>query len=148
LKSLRHLATRVLGRVRRKGRDGWGCRHCFGPSAKEALLTRHRARELARLIDDSHFIVRILACPYCQQRAVAVTTELIDWDGGDDPTERSLLPVTVEESERLIAQGESLDLHYLVSLGQGRPYLWNAWPKGGESSVYWEKGFYRIGPFD
>jgi hypothetical protein len=124
----------------------FGCEACYGASA-EAFWDRYPGFEsIAYLIDDPHDIVRIVSCPSCAQRYVCVTTEFVDWQDGEDPIYRSIVPLTVDESERMRAQGANVDLRWIESLGSGRRHLCTSWPKGKDQSVYWSEGIVRILP--
>jgi hypothetical protein len=74
--------------------------------------------------------------------------ETIDWQGGDDPQYWSVLPLTMEESEQLIAQGENLDLRLIESLGRNRRYLQRDYPKGEDARTCWASGHLMIGYHD
>ena len=126
----------------------FGCERCFQTSAREASELRRNFIEVSRLIDESHFIVRVLLCPHCNQRCVSVFTELIDWSEGDDAQYWSLLPVTLAESEQLIAQGESVDIRLIEALGRERRYLQVDHPTRKPQRVQWAAGNLLIGPHD
>jgi hypothetical protein len=128
--------------------DRFGCARCFLASAEEASEARRHFIEVSRLTDESHIIVRILACPDCGQRCVSVFTETIDWSGGDDAQYWSVLPLTLEESEELVAQGERVDLRWIEALGRHRRYLQIDFPTGKPRRVLWADGYLWIGPHD
>lgn len=128
--------------------DQFGCERCFQASAQAASQARRQFFERAKLVDESHIIVRILECPHCGQRCVSVFTELIDWSGGDDAQYWSLLPLTLEESEQLLVQGEQVDLRRIESLGRARRYLQVDFPTGKSKRVSWAEGGLMIGPHD
>ena len=128
--------------------DRFGCERCFQTSAHAALEARRGFTELARLVDESHIVVRILACPHCGQRCVSVFTEMIAWSGGDDAQYWSLLPLTLEESEELMRQGEQVDLKRIESLGRERRYLQYDFPTGKPMRLLWAEGHLLIGPHD
>jgi hypothetical protein len=128
--------------------DLFGCERCFQAPAEAAEEARRHFTELARLVDESHFIVRILECPHCAQRCVSVFTELIDWAGGDDAQYWSVLPLTPEESGKLLLQGEQVDLGLIVSFGRARRYLRVHIPTGEPKRSFWAQGGLSIGPHD
>jgi hypothetical protein len=99
------------------------------------------------LIDESHFIVAILACPRCGQQYVSVFTELIDWADGNDPQYWTLLPITWAEAESLMRQGASLSEMSLNALGRERRSLRRDHPKAGPPRVFWGSGI-NVGPHD
>ena len=127
---------------------GFGCPNCFQALPQVAAEARRGFTELARLIDESHFIVRILACPRCGQRCVSVFTETIDWSGGDDAQYWSLVPLTEEEAAELMAQGENVDIRMIESLGRERRHLRIDYPTGGSRTVAWRDGGFFIGWHD
>jgi hypothetical protein len=128
--------------------DEWGCEQCFQAAAETASELRSSFVEVARLVDESHFIVRILECPGCGQRCVSVFTEMIDWSAGDDAQYWSLLPLTLEESEQLIMQGENLDPCLIELLGRERRYLQVDFPTDKPKRVRWAAGQLWVGPHD
>jgi hypothetical protein len=126
--------------------DQFGCERCFRTSAEAASEARRGFVQLARLVDESHLVVRILACPHCGQRCVSVFTEMIDWSSGDDAQYWSLLPLTLEESEQLLAQGEQVELRLIESFGRERCYLQVDFPTGKPKRVLWAERHLLIGP--
>jgi len=128
--------------------DQFGCECCFQTSAEAASEARRGFVQLARLVDESHLVVKILACTHCGQRCVSVFTEMIDWSGGDDAQYWSLLPLTLEESEQLLAQGEQVEPRLIESLGSARRYLQVDFPTGKPKRVLWAEGGLMIGPHD
>ncbi len=128
--------------------DPFGCARCFQCQAVEAESARRSLIEISRLVDESHFIVRILKCAHCGQRYVSVFTEMIDWSGGDDAQYWSLLPLSEDEAAQLIEQGERVDIHAIESLGRDRPDLQVDFPTGKEKRALWANGNLHIGPHD
>lgn len=128
--------------------DRFGCNRCFQAAAEAASEARRHFVEISRLVDESHFIVRILECPHCRQRCVSVFTETIDWSQGDDAQYWSLLPLTDAESEQLISQGEDVDIRLIESLGRDRRYLQVDFPTGKPKRALWAAGNLWIGPHD
>jgi hypothetical protein len=73
------------------------CARCFEGSAEQAWsalrgLTRERV-----VVEEPHLSVVICACA-CGQRFVDVFCERIDWQGGQDPQEWLVVPVSDEEA--------------------------------------------------
>lgn len=79
--------------------------------------------EEARLVDESHFLVKIRACRACGQKFLWVFTEQIDIRGGNDPQCWSVLPIEREEADAMIAAGAALDLEGVSRLGLRRRFL-------------------------
>ena len=121
-----------------------GCPSCFPaePTAMPAL--EHEAS----LVDEVHFLVSLGRCAACGQRFVSVFCERIDWVGGEDPQTRSVLPITGEEADRLLADGAALDRGYLEALGRDRDYLLSWWPSDGARDVRVHRGGPVIVPHD
>ena len=125
----------------------FGCDLCWPADARAAWGARDGLSRLKELIDESHFIVALLACPRCAQRYVSVFTELIDWGDGNDPQYWILLPITEAEAGGLIEQGSSLKETSLNALGRGRRSLQRDHPKAGPPRVFWGSGVF-VGPHD
>lgn len=104
-----------------------GCPACVPPKAP----TRSESLGLelvSRLVEESHYIVSVCACPSCGQDFVRVFTERIDWAGGEDPQRVTVLPITREEAQALISAGEQLDEAELSRMGFERRFLEFDWP--------------------
>jgi hypothetical protein len=125
----------------------FGCDRCWPADARAAWGARDGLSRLRELIDESHFIVAILACPRCAQRYVSIFTELIDWEDGNDPQYWTLLPITEAEAEGLIQQEASLNETGLNALGRERRSLQRDHPKAGPPRVFWGSGI-LVGPHD
>jgi hypothetical protein len=120
---------------------GLGCGRCWPPTARAAWEAREGLTYVAELINESHFHVTILACPFCAQRFVPIFTESIDWQDGDEPLYWTLLPITEEEAD-LIRNRDSLTEIPLNALGPGRRSLQRDHPKAREPSIYWGTGIF------
>ena len=125
--------------------DEFGCAHCFQTTPEAAWQARLPL--VAELLDESHFTVRIQECPHCGQRFVSIFTEMIDWSAGDDAQYWSVLPLTRDESEILLAQGEGVDVKLIESFGRGRRYLQRDYPTGKPERLQWHADLW-IGPHD
>lgn len=118
----------------------FGCDRCWPSDAHAAWDARDGLTRLKDLIDESHFIVAILACPSCAQRYISVFTETIDWTGGNDPQHWSLLPITAAEAVGLIHEEASLNETRLNALGRERRSLERDHPRDGPARVFWGRG--------
>jgi hypothetical protein len=125
----------------------FGCDRCWPTDAYAAWQARGGLTRLEELIDESHFIVAVLACPGCDQRYVSILTETIDWGDGNDPQYSTLLPITGAEAEGLIQQEGPLNEMSLNALGRGRRSLQRDYPKAGPPRVFWGSGV-LVGPHD
>jgi hypothetical protein len=125
----------------------FGCDLCWPADARAAWGARDGLSRLKELIDESHFIVTILACPRCAQRYVSIFTEMIDWEAGNDPQYWTLLPITEGEAEGLIQQGAPPNEMSLNALGRERRSLLRDHPKDEPPRVFWGSGI-LVGPHD
>lgn len=125
----------------------FGCNFCWPADADAAWDARGGLSRLQELIDESHFIVAILACPRCSQRYVSIFTETIDWNEGNDPQNWLLLPLTEDEAKDLSQQEASLSELSLNALGRGRRSLQRDHPQNGPPRVFWGSGIF-VGPHD
>lgn len=126
-------------------REQFGCDKCWSDSAdqaRDALLTLVTE---TRLVDESHFMVKIRSCPACSQQFVTVFTEIIDWRDGVDPQFWTVLPVSPAEALDLSAC-EPVTAR-LNALAPGRRSLRRDQPKGGEHRSFWATGIV-VGPHD
>jgi hypothetical protein len=135
------------GEVERMQTQESGCDLCWPADARAAWAARDGLTRLKELIDESHFIVAILACPRCDQRYVSIFTEMIDCADGNDPQYWTLMPITEAEAEGLIQRGTSPDEMSLNALGRGRRSLRRDHPKAGPPQVFWGSGV-LVGPHD
>lgn len=122
--------------------DRFGCERCWPPSADDAWAARAGLARNTDLVDDSHFIVALLACPSCGQQFVSAFVEEIDWVGGDDPQAWTMLPITNDEARALSQTDEASMPAALNAIGPGRRSLYRAWPTGGAVTVTWQKGIF------
>lgn len=129
------------------GQGEHGCAACWPPDADAAVEALLRLDDEARVVDDSHFIVRVMACAACGQRFVSVMTEMIDWDDGDDPQHRIAIPVTPREAAAVVAGGERGIEASIAAIDRSRPSLVQSWPKGKPKETRWSRGIW-IGPHD
>src|SRR5882762_3116205 len=88
--------------------ETFGCERCWPSSADAAWKARSTLTHEADLIDESHFHIMILKCPWCSQRFVSVFTETIDWVDGEDPQYWTILPITRDEAAGLIKEKGAL----------------------------------------
>lgn len=117
----------------------FGCDKCWSSEASAAWGAVTSIPIETHLIDESHYIVSIRACPSCSQRYLQVTTETIDWEDGEDPIYRTIIPVDSAEITKLTIS-KPLDTSIIESIGVGRRSLRYAWPKGQDPSTYWSNG--------
>jgi hypothetical protein len=85
-------------------------------------------------------------CPSCSQHYLQVTTETVDWENGEDPIYRTIIPI--DDAERTeLTSNKHLDANVIESVGVGRQSLKFGWPKNQEPSTYWDTGV-RVGVHD
>jgi hypothetical protein len=122
-----------------------GCRECI--PEEPASATALNLGEEARLVDESHFTVKIRFCQQCGQKFLWVFTEQIDHVNGEDPQCWSVLPISPEEAEALIEAGDNLDLEAVSRLGMRRRFLRDESPAFGPRNCGYLFG-QLIGPHD
>ncbi len=132
--------------------DGFGCALCYGQDAQATWrFYGERLHCAHRLVDDSHFDVSICRCPECGQHYVWIFTEFIDWEDGEDPQYRDVLPVTPAEVRTLVSAGAGVDLKQIEALGNDRSRLVVNHPKGERYAArpkqfFWSSGGLVIMP--
>lgn len=117
-----------------------GCEKCWPDDAAAAWDARGQLKGLETIIDDAHLIVRRLACEACGQTFVSIMTETIDWVDGEDPQHWVSMPLTPDESARLVAAGEDGFHTALGGLERGRRALHHDAPKGSAAMSDWGRG--------
>lgn len=117
----------------------FGCDNCWSSEASKAWEAITSVPIEAHLIDESHYIVSIRACPSCSQHYLQVTTETIDWKDSEDPIYRSVIPIDDKERARLFAM-RPLSTEIIEGIGIGRRSLKYDWPKNQEPTTYWDTG--------
>jgi hypothetical protein len=125
----------------------FGCASCWPGDAEVAWKARQGHDYEHYIVDDSHFIVRTMACTACGQRFLSVMTETIDWDDGDDPQQWILIPVTDAEATAIVAAGERGVAASVDGLDRKRRSLVHSAPKGEPAKTYWARGIW-IAPHD
>ena len=124
-----------------------GCAACDGDDASTAWEEIRTARQLAALVEESHYSVR-LKQHGCGQRFVVIFTERIDWVDGNDPHDFRAVPITEAEHDALAAQGDRVAVSAIEALGSARRYLVRSWPADAGQSTGWRTGGLWIGPHD
>ena len=126
-----------------------GCATCFGDDADTALAHLRARPHDVRIVEDSHFMVRILTCERCAQPFVSVFCERIDWKDGNDPTETLYVPVSAAEADGLAAAGEAGAEQALCALSGPRRYLVRSWPADAdEATVAFTNAAVHVPPHD
>ena len=115
----------------------FGCEHCWPATADAAWEASRALAHVVDLIEESHFLVRVLACGSCAQRFLSVFTEEIDWVDGEDPQYWRLLPITASEAAELLQQPGLTTETYL---GPQRRCLYHDSPKGTAPRSFWRTG--------
>jgi hypothetical protein len=121
----------------------FGCGACSGADAEAAW--RHflgSVDSAAPIVDDPHFIVRIVRCRACSQAFIRIFTEFIDWSGGDDPQYVTIMPVT--DAEAAAFTNGSLPVFQAGELGTDRHHLRSDWPSGQARRVTWATGPFLV----
>jgi hypothetical protein len=105
-----------------------GCATCFGDDATSAVAHLRSLPRDVCIVEESHFMVRVIACGLCEQQFASVFCERIDWTGGNDPTETLYIPVSRVEVDGLVAAGEAGAERALHALSGPRRFLVRFWP--------------------
>ncbi len=117
-----------------------GCPRCWPAEAEAAWECRKSLARVNELIDESHFMVALLACPECSQHFISVFVEDVDWVDGDDPQYWSVMPVRMSESTSLVIESPGLMLASLARLSSTRRCLHRDCPKGTPCRISWREG--------
>lgn len=118
----------------------FGCTQCLPADADEAWEVFQKSEIDTRLIDESHFIVLLRACVSCGQYFVSVFTETIDWEHGEDPCFRTVLPITEQETATLKSADAQNVESILYNLDSNRQSLCRDWPRDSAARNFWSKG--------
>lgn len=78
-----------------------GCEHRWPESAGDGWHARDALKAVVAWGDESHFILRGLACPHCACHFVSLFTETVDWPGGDDVQRWTLIPASADKFGRV-----------------------------------------------
>jgi tRNA-Thr(GGU) m(6)t(6)A37 methyltransferase TsaA len=125
-----------------RGHGGFGCASCWPDDADAAWKARQGHDYEQYIVDDSHFIVRTMACSACGQRFLSVMTETIDWDDGDDPQHWITIPVTDAEAGAIVAAGERGLAASVDAIDRTRRSLVHDAPKGAPATTRWSSGIW------
>lgn len=99
---------------------------------------------VASLVEESHFGLSLHACRSCGQRFVHLFAERIDWQGGEDPQDWLLIPISAAEADAVRVAGESA-----VRALPARRFLLRDWPSGSDGpEVGWRDGPVLVPPHD
>lgn len=126
--------------------EHFGCSRCWPDCAEDAWVAKQASEVEVYLIDEPHYIVSIWFCPDCDQHFLNVTTETVDWMGGEDPVYRTFIPVTRDELAVLTASGPPSE-PTINAIGPGRRSLRFDWPGDSAAREYWSTGI-RVGRHD
>ena len=128
--------------------DDYGCDRCWPHDAAAAWKARQGLPTVAELIDESHYEVKLLSCPYCRQRFLSVFTEMIDWALGEDPMYWTVVPVEADEVAALTDLKDAPREADLEAMARARRSLLRDFPEGASKpTVRWGVGL-RVGPHD
>ena len=123
----------------------FGCDECWSSEASDAWKAVTSIPIEVYLIDESHYIVSVRACPSCSQRYLQVMTEIVDWKDGDDTIYRTIIPIDDAERAKLTTS-KPLYTSVIEAVGAGRRSL-KYGPRGQDPITYWGTGV-DVGPHD
>ncbi len=114
---------------------------CLADDPLAASQFIRKARQVAELADESHFMVNLRRCDGCGQHFLTMFCERVDWADGDDPQTRVMVPVSEDEAARLqnanIRANESAILNIVET---ERRFLFHDMPKGPPERLEWRRG--------
>ena len=97
-----------------------------------------KARLVAELVDESHFMASIRRCVLCGQHFLAMFCERVDWADGDDPQTRIVAPVSEPEARELQAAEVAANEYVMLEIVAGeRRFLYHDMPKGAPETLQW-----------
>ncbi|MCE7002883.1 hypothetical protein LWC34_08565 [Kibdelosporangium philippinense] len=121
----------------------FGCAQCYGEDAETVMEYCTKNLETTqRIVSDSHFGVSVRKCPECGQEFIAIFTEFVDWQGGDDAQYFDIVPVTPIEVKYFLEA--DLVIRELGKLGHARRRVSSDWPTGGTYQVSWKHGTFHV----
>ena len=118
----------------------FGCPVCRPETAEAAWEATRKLEPRHKLVDESHYTLRVRGCPACGQPFLSVFTELVDWEGGDDSQGWVVIPITPEEEADLLAGKYFQKDHLIYEIGEDRPSVWRICPRGAECYIRWGAG--------
>ena len=99
------------------------CPRCLGADPQEYLKDLVNFVNGKELIFESHYGVSVCCCPDCDQHWIIIWTERIDWEDGNDDQDTSIVPLTKEEAETLVKQGENVSMDMVEEFARNRKWL-------------------------
>lgn len=125
----------------------YGCERCW-PREAAAWEAGKGFAKVAELVHESHYSVKILACPKCPQNFLSVFTEMVDWALGEDPMFWTVVPLDAVDVAALIGSTGAPRKADLEAMAGDRRSLFRDFPKdASEPTVGWGVGL-TIGPHD
>ena len=125
-----------------------GCSECSSDDAETAYGANRNGPGKVVLVDESHHRISVDVCPACGQRWVVMMCEEIDWQRGEDPIFRSMVPVTADEAKSLIAMGAWASQPDVIRLSAGRRVILMEHPSDQPLSHRWAVGPIRFRTHD
>jgi hypothetical protein len=120
----------------------FGCSACYGDDPQTVRDHLRTSAGGPPIVDDSHFIVRIVRCRACSQGFIYIFTEFIDWEDGNDPQYVTLMPVTGVEAAAFT--DGTLPVQEAGALGKDRRHLVDDWPASGGRRLRWATGTFDV----
>ncbi len=112
---------------------------CWSEDAPVAWERVKQASIEKYLVDEAHFIVSIRKCAACAQFFLQVTIERVDWQDGEDPIQRTVMPMSGAEGVELLRQCPPSETA-IEAVGIDRCALRYDWLKGEKPIVRWSTG--------
>ena len=113
---------------------------CVGEDPAKADEVIRQAATTDTLVDESHYIAKILRCDRCGQQFLRLSYEMIDWNDGDDSQSWVSMIITQQQAEQLRAiAGPAFERDLSAMELEGRQLV-ASYPCGGGSSRQWKTG--------
>ena len=112
---------------------------CLGDDSLAAREAIRKAKHIAGLVDESHFIVSILRCVRCGQHFLSLFCERVDWVDGDDPQTSVAVPVSEDEVRKLQTANIAADENAILEIvANERRFLYHDTPKSAAETLAWK----------
>jgi hypothetical protein len=112
---------------------------CVGDDSVAAREAIRKAKQVAELVDESHFGASIERCVRCGQHFLSLFCERVDWADSDDPQTVVKVPVSADEVQRLQTANIAADENVILEIvANERRFLYHDMPKGAAETLVWK----------
>ncbi len=123
------------------------CNACIGNPEADKAFKALNAHTVQEIISESHFSVRITHCA-CERHFVVVSTEIVDWNFGEDDQTWMAFPIQKDEADALALISEHEVESHIIDLSRGRRFVLRRFPTGEDLTAVWRDSGFWIGPHD